>query len=86
MEKMKNERNKKMVVSVPYRGCFVFNDDGMLFCCIDCLAFPSPIGDVLFLIWNQYDDEEEYTICKFPSPIGDVLFLIAQGRNCYVKN
>ena len=37
-------------VSVPYRGCFVFNFGNGSVVQLSRTEFPSPIGDVLFLI------------------------------------
>ena len=82
--KKRVEAQRRKLVSVPYRGCFVFNFNFHLLYSKKTAQFPSPIGDVLFLIIGTEKLRMGRTV-RFPSPIGDVLFLIRAREDFNMK-
>ena len=70
-----------MSVSVPSRGAIFLNDQ-LLEKIDSYLGFPSPLGELYFLM--DLSSSVQLACQRFPSPLGELYFLI-QGRCTLTK-
>ncbi len=73
--------NHHALVSVPFRGFIVLNEKFLEDVLLAPGKFPSPFGDLLFLILFQLFSR--HSSISFPSPFGDLLFLIGYDQPRY---